>query len=39
VVPGVFVFGAVGVGLLMHSIKIEADAPAERTGESQVARS
>jgi hypothetical protein len=24
--PGVFAFGAVAVGLLMHSIKIEADA-------------
>jgi hypothetical protein len=35
----VFAFGAVVVGLLMHSIKIEADASPEPTGEPQPARS
>ena len=39
VAAGVFAFGAVVVGLLMHSIKIEADAPAEPTIEPQLARS
>src|SRR5215216_4445613 len=33
VAAGVFAFGAVVVGLLMRSIKIEADAPAEPTPE------
>jgi hypothetical protein len=36
---GVFAFGAVVVGLLMRSIKIEADASPEPTGEAQLARS
>jgi hypothetical protein len=31
--------GAVVVGSLMHSIKTEADAPAEPTSEPQLARS
>ena len=35
----VFVVGAIVVGLLMHSIKIEADASPEPTGEAQLARS
>ena len=39
VAAGVFAFGAVVVGLLMHSIKIEADASPEPTGEPQPARS
>ena len=39
VAAGVFAFGAVVVGSLMHSIKIEADAPAEPAGEPQLARS
>jgi hypothetical protein len=39
VAAGVFAFGAVVVGLLMRSIKIEADAQAEPTGEPQLARS
>ena len=39
VAAGVFAFGAVVVGLLMHSIKIEADASPEPTGEPQLARS
>jgi len=38
VAAGIFAFGAVVVGLLMHSIKIEG-APAEPTGEPQLARS
>jgi hypothetical protein len=33
VAAGVFAFGAVVVGLLMRSIKIEADASPEPTGE------
>jgi hypothetical protein len=36
---GVFAIGAVVVGSLMQSIKIEADAPAEPTSEPQLARS
>ena len=39
VAAGVFAIGAVVVGSLMHSIKIEADAPAEPSGEPQLARS
>jgi hypothetical protein len=39
VAAGAFAFGAVVVGLLMHSIKIEADASPEPTGEAQPARS
>jgi EmrB/QacA subfamily drug resistance transporter len=39
VAAGVFAFGAVVVGLLMRSIKIEADASPEPTGEPQLARS
>ncbi len=39
VAAGVFAFGAVVVGSLMRSIKIEADAPAEPAGEPQLARS
>jgi EmrB/QacA subfamily drug resistance transporter len=38
VAAGVFAFGAVVVGLLMHSIKIEADASPEPTGEPHPAR-
>jgi EmrB/QacA subfamily drug resistance transporter len=37
VAAGVFAFGAVVVGSLMHSIKLQADAPAEPTGEAQLA--
>ena len=37
VAAGVFAFGAVVVGLLMRSIKIEADAPAEPAREPQLA--
>jgi len=39
VAAGVFAFGAVVVGLLMHSIKIEADAPTQPAGEPQLAGS
>jgi hypothetical protein len=39
VAAGVFAFGAVVVGLLMRSIKMEADAQAEPTGEPKLARS
>ena len=39
VAAGVFAFGAVVVGLLMRSIKIEADAPAGPASEPQLARS
>ena len=39
VAAGVFAIGAVVVGSLMHSIKIEADAPTEPTGKPQLARS
>jgi len=39
VAAGVFAFGAVAVGSLMHSIKIEADAPAQPAGEPQLAGS
>jgi MFS family permease len=39
VAAGVFAFGAVVVGSLMRSIKIEADAPADPTVEPQLARS
>jgi hypothetical protein len=35
----VFAFGAVMVGLVMHSIKLETDAQAEPAGEPQLARS
>jgi hypothetical protein len=35
----VFAFGAVVLGLVMHSINIEADAPAEPAAEPQLARS
>jgi hypothetical protein len=35
VAAGVFAFGAVVVGLLMHSIKIGADASPAPTGETQ----
>jgi EmrB/QacA subfamily drug resistance transporter len=38
VAAGVFAFGAIVVGSLMHSIKVEADAPVEATGEPQLAR-
>jgi hypothetical protein len=38
VAAGVFAFGAVVVGLLMHSIKIEADASPEPSAEPQLAR-
>ena len=37
VAAGVFAFGAIVVGSLMHSIKVEADAPVEATGEPQLA--
>jgi len=39
VAAGVFAFGAVAVGLLMHSIKVGTDAPAEPTGEPELAPS
>jgi hypothetical protein len=39
VAAGVFAFGAVAVGSLMRSIKIEADAPAEPTAAQQLAHS
>jgi EmrB/QacA subfamily drug resistance transporter len=39
VAAGVFAFGAVVVGSLMRSIKIEAGAPAEPTTEQQLAHS
>ena len=39
VAAGVFAFGAIVVGSLMHSIKIEADAPVEATGEPQLSPS
>ena len=39
VAAGVFAFGAVVLGLVMHSINIEADAPAEPAAEPQLARS
>jgi MFS family permease len=39
VAAGVFAFGAVAVGLLMHSIKIETDAPPEPADEPQLVRS
>jgi MFS family permease len=39
VAAGMFAFGAVVVGLAMHSIKVEADAPAEPAAEPQLARS
>jgi EmrB/QacA subfamily drug resistance transporter len=39
VAAGVFAFGAVVVGSLMRSIKIEVAAPAEPAGEAQLARS
>jgi EmrB/QacA subfamily drug resistance transporter len=39
VAAGVFASGAVVVGLLMRSIKIEADTPAEPTAEPQLAGS
>jgi hypothetical protein len=39
VAAGVFAFGAVVLALVMHSINIEADAPAEPAGEPQLARS
>jgi hypothetical protein len=39
VAAGVFAIGAVVVGSLMHSIKIEADAPAGPASEPQLARS
>src|SRR3954467_7778661 len=39
VAAGVFACGAVVVGLLMRSIKIEADPPPEPTGAPQLARS
>src|SRR4051812_27305484 len=39
VAAGVFAIGAVVVGVLMRSIKIAADAPAEQTSEPQLARS
>ena len=39
VAAGVFAFGAVVVGMLMRSIKIEADAPAEPAGEPALAHS
>jgi MFS family permease len=38
VAAGVFAFGAVVVGLLMRSIRIEAAAPAEPAGERQLVR-
>ena len=38
VAAGVFAFGAVAVGSLMRSIKIETDATAEAPGEAQLAR-
>ena len=38
VAAGVFAFGAIVVGSLMHSIKVEADAPVEATGGPQLAR-
>jgi MFS family permease len=39
VAAGVFAFGAVVLGLLMHSINIEADAPAEPAAQPELARS
>ena len=36
---GVFAFGAIVVGSLMRSIKIEVDAPAETRSEAHLARS
>jgi hypothetical protein len=39
VAAGIFALGAVAVGSLMRSIKIEAVAPAEPTAEPQLARS
>jgi hypothetical protein len=39
VAAGVFAFGAVVVGLLMHSITLEAGASPAPTGETQPARS
>ena len=39
VAAGIFAFGAIVVGSLMHSIKIEAAAPAEAAAEPQLARS
>jgi hypothetical protein len=38
VAAGVFAFGAVVVGSLMHSIKIEADTPTAATSEPELAR-
>src|SRR6185312_14661542 len=37
VASGVFAFGAVVVGLLMRTIKVQADASPEPTGEPQLA--
>jgi hypothetical protein len=39
VAAGVFAFGAVVVGLLMRSIKIQAEASPEPAGEAQPAHS
>ena len=39
VAAGVFAFGAVVVGLLMHSIELAADGSPEPTGGPQPARS
>jgi hypothetical protein len=39
VAGGVFAFGAVVVGALMRSVKVEAHAPAEATAEPVVAHS
>jgi hypothetical protein len=39
VAAGVFAVGAVAVGLLMRSVKIETDAPAEAAEEPQLVRS
>jgi hypothetical protein len=39
VAAGVFAVGAAVVGLLMRSIKIETDAPAEPAEEPQLVRS
>ncbi len=39
IAAGVFAVGAVVVGLLMHSITIEADAAREPTGDPQPVRS
>jgi hypothetical protein len=39
VAAGVFAFGAVAVGVLMHSIKIEAAASPEPTSEPAPAHS